>query len=1123
MSEWIVYSKDGQTERCRLKKLEYSGSFMNERAVTSTFTSPVEVEFDVFDYIEYRGEQFELEAIPTVKKTSSFSYEYDLRFVSYKYELERCEMRDIVPHDNGIVYPTPLTFSFMGNVKYLAERIQACLDAMYGYGVWNITIAYGTTSDEHNITISQQNCWNALALVNTTYKLNFYIKGRTITIGGSQPVVEHVFQYGKGNGLYEIERTANTDTGIVTKLRAYGSTRNLDYSYPKRPDWSDSILDTSFVLSPLRLMLPSFKSDGKTDYIMAADALVSQYGIREASIVYEDIYPSITGATHNGQNIDEIKSVGEVGDSTFTVELHDLGFDLEEHRTTNTAQISMKDGTLQGYTFNIQKIEKQEDNSYILTLERITLSEGDSGNYDVPNNSWNMSAGDKFVLLNILMPQEYIRDAEERLKNRAEEYLAQYAKTNFGYSIGIHDKFLIENPSIYEELVEGSKLRIQDEELGISEDVTIQSITITENMEDNSLPQVKVVLNNEPSATTLERIQGQINDLANGVSGSYSKQGDILNQYRRKLDRPYFDKLFVAIDKDGKEIPSNDLTTEVHYILAKYHFATVGGITMYTNDGFTDLPSIYAGLPIDNQTLYWEETTNEDGSITRILKAKGGGEGNGTISNFSITGTGNAITEVSLSSDKKSLNFVKGLTFVDKTFLSENYFTRDEASGLFVTLDEKEQEIIGVKTFLNGLKIGSSKIWQSQEDVIYLDANLVVRGGVTMYAQNNVDIPSFMESLLLDKNTLKLDENGYLTVIGGAGGSIEYALTWSGFSSGSYDGKSAQNIYIPSKVSELTNDSLFATQSWVNGKGYATQSWVNDKLDGYVTELGLESNGKYDRYLTYTKGGTVNRLTVGYATYANRLLAFGATDLNATDVWNANIGLKSSWFASSASNKPTTAGTSANGIITFMPATSYGFQLAYLNQLSTGYDSITHLYVRNYVNGSYKSWYRLVTDGPQMTFDTYASGYMRLRYLTQDWYYLRAYSDGLWIGLSNTVGTRVDSGGNLLVTGGITMYSDERKKTILRNVELSLNEVADAPLIEHYYNSDDKKTTHVGSIAQYWAGLNDWFCKKDSEGFYTMEIQNAALASSISVAREVVRLKERIRELEKEVERFKTA
>ena len=123
---------------------------------------------------------------------------------------------------------------------------------------------------------------------------------------------------------------------------------------------------------------------------------------------------------------------------------------------------------------------------------------------------------------------------------------------------------------------------------------------------------------------------------------------------------------------------------------------------------------------------------------------------------------------------------------------------------------------------------------------------------------------------------------------------------------------------------------------------------------------------------------------------------------------------------------------------------------------------------------------------------------------------------------------------NIVFSAGITMYSDQRKKTILNHVELSLKEIANAPIIEHYYNSDDKKTTHVGSIAQYWASMNDWFCKKDSEGYYTMEIQNAALASAISVARELDRyetktdktikqLRKRICQLEEEVERLKSA
>lgn len=132
--------------------------------------------------------------------------------------------------------------------------------------------------------------------------------------------------------------------------------------------------------------------------------------------------------------------------------------------------------------------------------------------------------------------------------------------------------------------------------------------------------------------------------------------------------------------------------------------------------------------------------------------------------------------------------------------------------------------------------------------------------------------------------------------------------------------------------------------------------------------------------------------------------------------------------------------------------------------------------------------------------------------------------DDVYMYADGVLNTKLD-GTNLLCYGGVTMYSDIRKKTKLKDVVLSLQQVANAPLIEHYYNSDQNKTTHVGSIAQYWADMNDWFCKKDSEGYYTMEIQNAALASAISVARELVKFEtetdRRIRLLEEENKRLK--
>lgn len=554
---WIVYSKDGQTEKCVLHKLEYSGTFMGDRTVIATFSSEKKIDFSVFDYITYRGERFELELLPTVKKVSSYEYKYELRFVSLKYELERCMMRNIVPGDNGIVYPTPLSVEFTGDVKYLAERIQACLDAMYGKGAWSITIAESTESEEKNISMSNQNCWDALSLVNTEYKLNYFIKGRNVIIGGEEPVVDNVFEYGKGKGLYEIERISDTDTGVVTKLRAYGGTRNLDYSYPKLPDWEDSVLPANYALSPLRLMLPSFKADGKTDYVLASSEAIAKYGIREGTITYDDIYPSITGMKNSsGQAIDEIKSVSAITNETqptFTVGLYDLGFDLNESLTTDEAQMSMKSGSLQGYTFNITKIERASDGSYTLTLGRNTLEKEDTGNFTVPNKDWNMKAGDKFVLLNILMPQAYIRDAENRLLARAKEYLAKYSSTNYSYNVGVDEIFMARNVNFYNDIMEGKRLTVNDQEIGINnENIIIQSLTIKEG--EGIIPTFEVTLNNETTASTLDRIQGQISEVETSVSNNFSSQSELLKQYRKKLDKSVWDSIFV-IHKDDSENP----------------------------------------------------------------------------------------------------------------------------------------------------------------------------------------------------------------------------------------------------------------------------------------------------------------------------------------------------------------------------------------------------------------------------------------------------------------------------------------------------------------------------------------------------------------------------------------
>lgn len=912
MGRFTVYSKDGQTVRCVLDKLEYTGVFMAERACTSTFISDAKINFEIFDYIDYRGERFELELLPTVKKISKHQYSYDLNFVSLKYELERCMMRNIVPSDNGIVYPTPLVVEFTGTVKYLAERIQACLDAMYGKDIWSITLADGVDSEEKNISMSNQNCWSALSLVNTEYKLNYFVKGRSVTIGGVEPVVNNVFEYGKGKGLYEIERISDADTGIVTKLRAYGGTRNLDYSYPKKPEWTDSVLPANYALSPLRLMLPSFKTDGVTDFVLASNEAIAKYGIREGVITYDDIYPSITGMKNSaGQAIDEIKSVDAITSETqptFTVQLYDLGFDLNESLTTDEAQLSMKSGALQGYAFTITKIVKASDGSYTLTLGRNTLEEADTDNFTVPNKDWNMKAGDKFVLLNILMPQEYIRAAENRLLERAKEYLAKYSITNYSYNIGVDEIFMARNANFYNEIMEGKRLTVNDPEMGIDhENVIIQSLSIKEG--EGLIPTFEVTLNNEPSASTLERIQGQISEIETSVNNKFSSQSELSKQYRKKLDKVVWDRnLEERVDDNGKE-----------YLFLTKPLITAYGVTMYAGAD-VQVPSIYEGLPIDGVTIQWVDgklvatggkgtangivvngntyTPNEDGIITlpNYPTSLEWGNISGKPSWIGSTKPSYSWDEIGGKpsvfptnwenvSDKPSWIGATKPTYdfseiQNKPTTIAGYgitdaYTKNDISGLLTDYVTKSgaQDITGIKSFINGLNIGDILVKKHSDGVVELDGDLILTGSLTMFAQGSHTASTILDALPIDNTTLS-KEGGVLSVIGGVGGGSVDGIILNGTT---YSPDEATKlITLPNYPTTLPASDVY---SWAKQPNKPSYSF--DELSSHPTTLGgygitdaytkTDADSRYFRHIgdTYEDGRNTGWIGFGTGTYIN--------------------------------------------------------------------------------------------------------------------------------------------------------------------------------------------------------------------------------------------------------------
>lgn len=240
--EWKVYSSDGKTVKATTKRVEYNGEYMGSCSLTVTFESHAPINFEIGDYIDYRLERFYLNVLPSSKKQCSrngsknaFAYE-NVQFMSVSDELVRCDFLDVVKKDNYIHWTALPTFSFYcEGVKNLAERIQANLDRVYGENVWTIQIdkTYEDSRKDINISISNQSVWDALLLVNTTFKTNFIVRGRTVTIGTTSNNIDHVFSCGIGRGLLSITRTSDTNQKVITRLRAFGNTTNVPTNYYK--------------------------------------------------------------------------------------------------------------------------------------------------------------------------------------------------------------------------------------------------------------------------------------------------------------------------------------------------------------------------------------------------------------------------------------------------------------------------------------------------------------------------------------------------------------------------------------------------------------------------------------------------------------------------------------------------------------------------------------------------------------------------------------------------------------------------------------------------------------------------------------------------------------------------
>ena len=273
--EWKLYHKDSTPLRdtngkeISVHSLKYDGEWMGECSVSVSIENEAPIDFEIGDYLIYRNERFELNYDPGKAKQgrknalgNSFKYQ-DVKFNSLSDELARAEFLDVVLNDNELHYTALPVFQFyVESLDDLLDRLQACMNEQVGENKWLFysrnwnrsnargcnaarweEIYGGDTSNPGNtgvsdtkitstsISIDKQTVWEGLALVNSQFDVNFITRNREVFVGTSGLPTRNVFKYGKGNGLYEVNQDAEADQQIVTRMRAYGSDKNIPDRY----------------------------------------------------------------------------------------------------------------------------------------------------------------------------------------------------------------------------------------------------------------------------------------------------------------------------------------------------------------------------------------------------------------------------------------------------------------------------------------------------------------------------------------------------------------------------------------------------------------------------------------------------------------------------------------------------------------------------------------------------------------------------------------------------------------------------------------------------------------------------------------------------------------------------
>jgi hypothetical protein len=405
-----------------ISTFEFNDADMGESSISATVSFDKEQDFHPDWYVVYNGEKFRLGVRkPTGKKdTSSLQTSYTLVFKSEREDLKRYTFMDFVELGTGNPQPSSYNVSLYATLSEFVDRFNTNLRYYMG-SRWKMVLPDGYVEDGNAISVAFENAslWDVLLRVYEAFGVRWVIRSAgdvlQIQVGFQEVEIEHIFEYGKGNGLVSVERN-NALERIITRLRGRGSEKNLppDYFHTGDPD-TNSFLQATFFKN---LMPKSYRdyirgynagsgtgswayNQGVADRVSGRNISPVDYAISDKEDLWgvsygaiepnEQIYPTLQGATRNGVRLDEVLSVEQVlvdgvrePQNTITVGIGTGGQESSSGKCGNSLKNNYLEDCRDGIEFTVFTDRFQVTNPINTAQIRITMSPSYIGDDGLP-------------------------------------------------------------------------------------------------------------------------------------------------------------------------------------------------------------------------------------------------------------------------------------------------------------------------------------------------------------------------------------------------------------------------------------------------------------------------------------------------------------------------------------------------------------------------------------------------------------------------------------------------------------------------------------------------------------------------------------------------------------------